>query len=493
MLPTKERQREWKNSPIKFIKDQWGLIPQPLECEEEHEHTVDCFGIFERGKHLTWQQHEILLGIEKSLRGEAPRRISVAAGHGIGKSCVLAWITIWFLMTRKGAQIGATSPTRDQIYDVLWKEISVWHRKLDKEIQDLFIWQATYFRVAQSPNTWFARARTARKEAPEAFAGLHGPAVALLGDEASGVIDEVYRVAEGSLTDKDTLVILISNFTRLEGYFYDTHNSDKANWQRFSFSSIDSPIVKSDFAERIAVKYGSDSDEYRYMVLGLPPKGEGMVDGWLPMFTEDDISKQVADIGSWMKPTYMGVDPSGQGANKTVWTIRDAFRMKVLSIEKKSNTLDIAEQIVSASMHHEIKPQNVKIDNFGVGANISQEIALGVHERVHSINVGNKPRDDRFINIRAEMFWLFREWLKKGGKLVKHEGWRQLLTIRYKRTLAGKIQIMSKEEMIKKGWESCDVADAGALTFVPADVGRETTSIRTPIQDVDTQKITDLY
>src|SRR3990167_401116 len=241
-------------------------------------------------------------------------------------TALLDWFIHWFLMTRKNSQIGATSPTADQLFDVLWKEVAVWKSRLPENIQSLFEYSSSHYRIAESTETWFARAKTARKEAPEAFAGLHSDAVALLGDEASGIPNEIYRTGEGSLTNKDTFVILISNFTRLEGYFYDTHNSDIKNWQTFNFSSLDSPIVEQGFAERIAAKYGESSDEYRYMVLGLQPKGENMQDGWLPMFSEDDIQNQVQDVGALTKPAYLGVDPSGYGKNKSAWVVRDAFK-----------------------------------------------------------------------------------------------------------------------------------------------------------------------
>ena len=151
-------------------------------------------------------------------------------------------------------------------------------------------------------------------------------------------------------------------------------------------------------------------------------------------------------------------------------------------------------------MHYEIAPKNIKVDNFGAGANVSQEIALGVNERVHAVNVGNKPKDDRFLNIRAEMYWLLREWIKKGGKLIKNEAWRQLLVIRYKRTLSGKIQIMSKEEMVKHGWDSPDEMDAVALSFVPENVGTERIAVpdfndysNPQLSNEDIAKLTDVY
>jgi hypothetical protein len=67
-------------------------------------------------------------------------------------------------------KIPCTAPTQTQMHDVLWAELSLWHRKLPDAIQNLFEWTTSYFRVKAKSESWFARARTARKEQPEALA-----------------------------------------------------------------------------------------------------------------------------------------------------------------------------------------------------------------------------------------------------------------------------------------------------------------------------------
>ena len=47
--------------------------------------------------------------------------------------------------------------------------------------------------------------------------------------------------------------------------------------------------------------------------------------------------------------------------------------------------------------------------------------------------------------------------------------WKELLTIRYRATLANKLQIMPKDEMRKMGLVSPDVADGLALTLTRED------------------------
>jgi hypothetical protein len=133
-----ELYKKLQNSPILFIDKVWKLIPQPIK--PEYYYTVnqfiengdyelikpDMFVPFFRGRHITWQQWLILLAVESALKGKSKKRISIRSGHGIGKSAVLAWLLIWFLFTRKDAQIPCTAPTSAQLYDILWKESAKW-------------------------------------------------------------------------------------------------------------------------------------------------------------------------------------------------------------------------------------------------------------------------------------------------------------------------------------------------------------------------------
>lgn len=477
----------WQKSPIKFIKDIWGLEPQPLKTEYREiasksplqEYKAEWFQPFIWGKHITWQQWVILLAVEKALRGEAPKRITIKSGRGIGKDATLSWLILWWLFCYKDAQIPCTAPTSQQLYDILWKEISVWMNRMPKEIRLLYEWQTKHVRMVESPETWFARAQTARKETPEALAGVHGKYIFLTSDEASGVDDIIYKTAEGSLTGRDYFFIMISNPTRLTGYFYDSHNSDSKNWQCLTFNSEESPIVEREFIDRIIEKYGKDSDEYRVQVQGLFPK-EGLMDekGYLPLLTESDITI-IPDTNTFIGEKRMGIDCSGTGRNKSEWAVRDSFKLKIVAEEKVSTPKSIAERTLNLLRHYRMWGNESWLDNLGEGANVAQEIALVPNisehlKKINAVSFADEASDGkRFLNKRAEMYWRLREWIKKGGQIVKDsELVEQLLNIKYKINLQGKIQIMSKEEMRKEGIASPDKADAVALTFYKEEVQR---------------------
>lgn len=456
------------------------MTPQPIkeECNsivwahvgnnEWSKIKKEHFDNFKKGKHITWQQWLILEAIEQAIR-TGKNKISIVSGHGIGKSAVLSWLVIWFLFCHYDAQVGATAPTSEQMHDVLWKEVALWMGKMPDQLQDLFEWTTGYIRVKERQETWFARARTARKEAPEAIAGLHADNVMIVADEASGIPDEIFRSAEGSMTGPNVLVILIGNGTRNSGYFYDTHHDDRVNWQEFSFSSEDSPIVVEGYIERMEAKWGRDSEEFRIRVAGGFPASEQMDDrGWIPLLTDNMINQVSEGDVTFAGRKVMTVDPSGEGDNMTVWMIRDNFFARVVATEISGNAKAIARKTLDLIKEFQIDFNDVYIDNFGVGANVKAEMLLIDNEAdVQAINWGDDADDDDvFLNKRAECCFRAKEWFLRGGAIVGDELRRDILAYQYsKNELSGKRKILDKPRLIKRLGRSPDRGDAFFMTF----------------------------
>lgn len=486
--------KSMRASVIFFIEKMWGLKPQPLKEEnkirmqgillfstgelwQEKIKTIqaDWFEPFEKGKHITWQQWLILLCVEKAIRNEAPKKITISSGHGIGKTADISWIILWFLFTNYNAQVPVTAPTADQMYDVLWKELKLWIDKMPKTIKAQYEWGKDHVRMVESAETWFARAKTSSKENSEALAGVHADHVLTIADEASGVEEQIFNTAEGAWTSGNILVILISNPTRPDGYFFDTHHKLGANWQRLQFSSIDSPVVDKEYEASIAERHGRDSVEYGIRVLGKFPNA-GMMDesGYVSLLSERNITERedVRD-DEFSRNSILGVDPAGDGDDKTSWVIRDQFKAKKLHEEAKSTPKTIAERTITFIEKFKLNPYNVIVDAFGVGQDVGKEIAIATNGRfnVRTVNTGELSDTEQdaelYLNQRAEFFYKSKLWLQSGGEIVQNKNFREeLLTIKYKRNIRGKIQIMPKVEMKKKyGTKSPNDADAFSLTF----------------------------
>jgi hypothetical protein len=102
--------------------------------------------------------------------------------------------------------------------------------------------------------------------------------------------------------------------------------------------------------------------------------------------------------------------------------------------------------------------------------NVAQEIALITSQqkrpwRVTAINSGEPCDDDTdkelYLNKRAEAYWKLKIFLQTGGQIMENPRLKyQLLSIRFRRTANGRIQIMDKIQSKKLGFPSPDQADA---------------------------------
>jgi len=487
-------------SCLYFIRQAWGLVPQPVKPEymarfsmgllmRGKEWDIFCkqvkpywFEDYKQGLHMTWQQSLVCYGIDKALRREIPLRISIVSGHGIGKSTMLSWIILWFLFVHPDSQVACTSPSKEQMYDVLWKELKKWIDKLLPEMANMYVWESSHIRMREDPNVWFARAKTSSKENTEALAGVHADWVLIAVDEASGVEEPIFETMEGALTSGNILVFLISNGTRSIGYFYDTHHKDSARWQNYAFSSLESPRVDQKYVDDIVSKYGTDSVQYAIRVQGSFPD-EGIMDdkGYVQLFNDSDLHF-IPHVHDW-KPIGRPIgalDASGEGQDKTEWAVRDRQIGAIVAEEDKSTPSGMALKSLTICDHYDIDPADFIIDAFGKGQDVGMEIALATSKqkrpwRVYPVNTGDACEDESdrilYMNKRAEGYYKMMKWCRAGGELMETPRLReQLLSIRFRRTANGRIQIMDKVSMKKLGFPSPDKADALSMTFLRPDV-----------------------
>lgn len=491
-----------ERSPLYWIRQTFALVPQPLLPEYQARYRVGLllkgkawdefcasvrpswYGPYVPGLHVTYQQTLALHGVEKAIRGECSARLSIVSGHGIGKSTLLSWIILWFLFVHPEAQVACTSPGAEQMYDVLWKELKKWIDAMPPVFAGLYQWESTHVRMVEKPQTWFARAKTSSKENTEALAGVHADWVLIAVDEASGVEEPIFETMEGALTSGQVLVFLISNGTRSIGYFFDTHHKDKERWQNYSFNSEDSPRVDHKFVRDIAAKYGEDSVQYRIRVQGKFPD-EGVMDdaGFVQLFNEQDL--HIVPFDSHWRPVprvHGALDPSGEGQDSSEWAARDRLRAGIVGSEKTSTSASLAQTSLTLCDSYGIEPYEFVVDAFGKGHQVSQEIALATAQlgpgkpawRVIPINTGEPCEDDGdkllYVNTRAMLFYRMLLWARAGGEFMDSPGLKEeLLSIRFKRTGNGRIQIMDKVQMKKLGFKSPNKADALSMTFLHND------------------------
>ncbi len=414
------------------------------------------------GAEPTEQQAKVLAYLDG---GE--RRIAVRSGHGVGKSALLAWILLWWISTRPFAIIPCTAPTAHQLEDVLWGEVVRWHRNMREPFRSLLTVGKKWIRHRESPEDWFAVARTARRENPEALQGFHGKHLAFLIDEASGVPEEVFEVAEGALSTPGSLVVMVGNPTRREGAFFRAFHSDRPHWKTLHLPSTNSSLVDPQYSERMKKRYGEDSDVYRVRVKGDFPSAEPDALVGLSV-VEAAVGKQVEIQAD--EPLVYGVDVARFGDDETVLLRRRGVLVEGLESWRNLDTMQTSAKV--AAMARAQRPSLIFVDVVGIGAGVADRLReMGLP--VHPVNVSERPADQvRFDDLRSELWWRLRQWLEGGNVSLPtdDELVAQISTIKYGLTGTGKMRIESKRDRKKRGLASPDRADALMMTFAAAAI-----------------------
>jgi len=399
------------------------------------------------------------------------RQIAVKSGHGVGKTALLCWICIWFMLTRYPFKIQVTAPTSGQLENGFYSELKMWIKQLPPDLEVLFEVKSDTISIVASPESGFLAIRTSRIEQPEALAGVHSANVLLIADEASGVPDPVFETASGSMSDENACTILAGNPVRTTGLFYDAFHRLARYWWTKTVSCLDSPRVSDKYVQEQAIRYGEESNAFRIRVLGEFPRGDD--DTVIPM--ELILGAQHRDLvpDTGVVPVW-GLDVARFGDDKSSLVRRRGRVMTDPPMNWKGlDTAQIAGLVFAEweGAGDRDKPGAIVIDSNGVGAGVEDRLRqLGVP--VRGVNTAESPTfaPQLYMNLRSELWYgKARAWFQSRGCSIPLHGCEllvsELASPRYKFTSTNKIQIESKEDMKRRGVPSPNDADALILTF----------------------------
>ena len=191
-----EAQQRYRTDPAKWAKDKLGII--------FHEKQIEI------GEALVYN-----------------RNVAVAAGHGTGKSFQAAILACWWVDTHPlgTAYVATTAPTNDQISEIIFREVKNIHALSMERVEKGLISpeEGLQGRVGED-NTWkierAGRLVTVMKgrkppdnKAGDAFQGLHARYVLAIGDEATGLSEEMIDGLANITSNDNSRRFLISNPT----------------------------------------------------------------------------------------------------------------------------------------------------------------------------------------------------------------------------------------------------------------------------------------
>lgn len=457
-----KRLRGWKKRPWDFVADVFpGFTP------------------------VEWQD-KLLHALPDNLR------ITIRSGHGVGKSTIIAIIILWFLVTHYPCKIPCTAPSSTQLRDVLWAEIAKWKDKMIPALANQIEMNSEQVWVKGLRATSVAMARTARKERPEAFQGIHSKNVLFLVDEASGIDEKIFEAGEGALSTEGARLILIGNPTRTSGTFYRSHHQDRHNFFCMHVSCVEAPHVSRKFIEEMKRKYGEYSDIYRYRVLGEFPKGslQSVISlEYLESAVNREVETNPADDIIW------GVDVARQGKDRSALSKRQGNRkLEHTKWWQHPDTMLVAGEIISEYRQAiallqttgiEHRPRKINIDCIGYGAGVSDRMREVFKEEgwdkfteIVDVSVAMNCTTDEaardYWRLRDQLWFASRDWFQ--GKMFgevsipdEPDFIAEMSSVQYKPHSSGKLIVASKEEMKEElDGLSPDLGDSWNLTlYVP--------------------------
>jgi hypothetical protein len=445
-------------------------------------------------------------------------RVSVRAGHSTGKSTALAATLLWHLETHEFSRIPCTAPTASQLYTILWAELAKWMRRSDElsernQLPRAF-WLSSLFKVVQNrifdlgaPNEWFAIARTARKESPDALQGFHatdlmitaddeavqrsdaGGAIMYVVDEASGVDDAIIEVIEGALAGRRARLIMAGNPVRNTGFFARSHHQDRSFFTALHFRCDESPLPAADYREKLEKKYGIGSNVVRVRADGEFPK------------QDDDvlISLELAEAALMRDPIttdlsegILGVDVARFGDDRTTLVLRKGRQVGLIEVYAKIDTMETVGRVVRVAERY--NPSRILVDVDGLGGGVVDRLKeLGMPVRgVHALETATLPPKvtgksasrapvTRYGKLEAtpramkDYMWMaMADWFADDEPSLAgcdrdhaEDLVGECTTVCYSFDSSGRLVVESKDELKKRDLRSPDLAEGLALTFCP--------------------------
>lgn len=400
-------------------------------------------------------------------------RLAIASGRGIGKSALVSWLVLWMLSTRIGASVVVSANSEAQLRSVTWAEITKWLAMLIHshwfEISATRITPAQWLstkveeELRKGTRYWGAEGRLWSEENPDSYAGLHNSdGVMLILDEASGIPDPIWDVAQGFFTENtpNRFWCAFSNPRRNQGYFYECFNAKRAFWNTQNIDSRTVEDTDKQVYEQIIAEYGEDSSQARVEVYGeFPSAGDGQFIGAL--LVNDAATR--APYKDETAPIVLGIDPARGGADSTVIAVRQGRDLVAIKRYQGEDTMTIVGRVIEAI--EEFNPTLTVIDEGGLGYGILDRLTEQRY-KVRGVNFGWKAKNPiMWGNKRAELWGTMKDWLRSASIPADRQLKADLTGPMTKPNSAGTIFLEGKKEMRARGLASPDAADALAVTF----------------------------
>lgn len=419
------------------------------------------------------------------------KSVAVKAGHGVGKSFLVAILICWWIDTRYPAVfVASTAPSQAQISAIVWRYVRQLKTLVSKRYKEGLIDHELPGYIT-SDNQWkedggnllgFGRKPPENKE-DDSFQGIHDGYVLAIGDEAVGLTEAMIDALGNITSNEGSRRILICNPTNPASYIGKLFKEKKGNWTFHTISVFDSPnftperkhmdaealakLVGPSYVEEKKQEYGEDSPRYKSRV-----QGEFAYDLGDTLIKPEDVAVAIDTVieSALDEPIILGVDVARFGGDSSVIYKNVGGQVRFVADMVEGRTTETARWVHQWAT--ELGASQVRIDSLGIGGAVIDYLMDNSEFTPRYIVVemnanATSPNRKNWHNARAFWWDKFREDLRS-GKLdldnndERHERLEdELLSVEYKfNAQSGGLLVESKDDMRKRGMKSPDFADA---------------------------------
>lgn len=415
-----------------------------------------------------------------------PLRFAVASGHGVSKTHTTGLLVWWIMCTRPHCKGTVTAATMQQLQSKSWAQIAAMKKYcIMGELFEITTGKTSMRLYSkEAPDSWFVQGQASVEEKSEAFAGQHaaGSTSFFILDEASGIPDKIFEVAEGGLTDGEPMIFLFGNPTRSSGGFYDAFHTDADRWNLYKIDSRTCQLPNKEAIKEWEEQFGEDSDFFKVRVRGEFPDNASVQ--FVPTsYVENAMAREAPGLeGNNFKRAVIGLDIARFGDDATVMVTRVGRDAKSIPW-KEFRKLDgrgvgMAVQAHCDYLLDTLKFREVRIyfDRAGAGTSVWDYFQYELNDsrvRYYPIDFGSKASDAKtYANKRVEMWGRMREWLKEGAIPRSADVMTQMIAPEFYFNDRQQIVLERKSDIKDRIGMSPDAVDSLCLTFADANADK---------------------
>lgn len=421
----------------------------------------------------TWQQEELLAAVQDAADGRGSNWIACKSGQGPGKTTVSAVVGLWWPFRFMDGLTVVTAPSMRQCKDI-WMTEARRHREQAAGVLRQFIQiHKTKIEMCGRPD-WGVKLVTASRE--ENAQGYHQEHLAVIVEEASGVPREIITQFKGTLSNPNSLFLLIGNPNTRDCAFFDCFHSQKKRWKTLTFNSELTPDSKWFSKKRnqdLADEFGRDSDVYRVRVLGEFPRTDPRC-----LISSEDM--ELCGDRNLLVPCSRLLRPDGSLARQ--------FGMDFARFGGDESTLfrRTGNSIVEKKIYAHGEPIRVIEDAFYMqqaagwsdretwyvadAGGMGQGVMFKFHDdrkKVVEFHNNGVATEKNYANKITEAWFNLSRLVKKHECYIPYDALTitQLSNRQYFLNKKGQFILESKDEYMRRGYDSPDRADGLVLAY----------------------------